>query len=370
MTIPRALPFLTSLVFLLACSPSRTCTPGASVACVGAGGCAGGQVCNAEGTGFAACDCSGPMVDASVPPDAPGAPDAGVDADPSDGGPETCDPITQAPCDTGQRCAWVRITPELGAARCVPSGAVAEGDPCTSGPDGETTGYDDCARGLTCASGVCREICSFSAPTPCGAEGECTRYWGLFANGEDDPPAGACNPTCDPLTGMPCAAGQGCYMLASSSATLFVCAPAGTTAIGSTVVGTTYANSCVPGALGIRRTSDGATLCVPWCRPVDTHSGAPGGANGMSPYSCAEVGGGGSDACLFSWFLSGSDTFDPRLNERGFCVPPGAFAWDDDMMAATPNVPFPSCTTLSNGDSDGDGFVDHLFFGCGPRPAP
>ena len=28
------------------------CTPGASVACVGTGGCSGGQVCNAEGTGF------------------------------------------------------------------------------------------------------------------------------------------------------------------------------------------------------------------------------------------------------------------------------------------------------------------------------
>ncbi len=33
------------------------CTPGASVACVGTGGCAGGQVCNADGTGFGACSC-------------------------------------------------------------------------------------------------------------------------------------------------------------------------------------------------------------------------------------------------------------------------------------------------------------------------
>lgn len=40
------------------------------------------------------------------------------------------------------------------------------------------------------------------------------------------------------------------------------------------------------------------------------------------------------------------------------------------MMASTANVPFPSCTTLSNGDADANGVADHLFFGCGPLPAP
>lgn len=35
----------------------RSCTPMASVACVGAGGCAGGQACNAEGTAYGACNC-------------------------------------------------------------------------------------------------------------------------------------------------------------------------------------------------------------------------------------------------------------------------------------------------------------------------
>jgi hypothetical protein len=33
------------------------CTPGASVACVGTGGCAGGQVCKADGSGYGACNC-------------------------------------------------------------------------------------------------------------------------------------------------------------------------------------------------------------------------------------------------------------------------------------------------------------------------
>jgi hypothetical protein len=36
---------------------STSCTPGASVACVGAGGCQGGQACNADGTGYGDCVC-------------------------------------------------------------------------------------------------------------------------------------------------------------------------------------------------------------------------------------------------------------------------------------------------------------------------
>jgi hypothetical protein len=37
--------------------PARACTPGASQACVGRGGCAGGQACLADGSGFGPCDC-------------------------------------------------------------------------------------------------------------------------------------------------------------------------------------------------------------------------------------------------------------------------------------------------------------------------
>jgi hypothetical protein len=37
--------------------PARACTPGASQACVGPGGCPGGQTCSADGTHFETCDC-------------------------------------------------------------------------------------------------------------------------------------------------------------------------------------------------------------------------------------------------------------------------------------------------------------------------
>jgi len=59
-----------------ACS-SKSCTPGQSVACTGPGGCAGGQVCNADGTGYEACACG--ATDSGTPNDS-SAGDGGSDA--------------------------------------------------------------------------------------------------------------------------------------------------------------------------------------------------------------------------------------------------------------------------------------------------
>jgi len=41
-------------------TPPLACVPGASVACTGPSGCAGGQSCLADGTGYGACDCGAP----------------------------------------------------------------------------------------------------------------------------------------------------------------------------------------------------------------------------------------------------------------------------------------------------------------------
>jgi hypothetical protein len=38
-------------------SAKKACTPGQSVACIGVGACEGGQVCNADGTAYGACQC-------------------------------------------------------------------------------------------------------------------------------------------------------------------------------------------------------------------------------------------------------------------------------------------------------------------------
>lgn len=58
---PRALGVLVGLALaaLAACAEDagRLCMPGESRACVGAGGCAGGQVCLASGAALGPCDC-------------------------------------------------------------------------------------------------------------------------------------------------------------------------------------------------------------------------------------------------------------------------------------------------------------------------
>ena len=89
---------LVLLVLGSGCSPApAVCVAGASVACTGPGGCAGGQVCNAAGSGFEACLC--------------GAADAGisVDANPSPDGGSTDDAGSAAPD--------AAITPTMGAIR-------------------------------------------------------------------------------------------------------------------------------------------------------------------------------------------------------------------------------------------------------------
>src|SRR5262245_61996227 len=103
----RFAPFLLvplASVLVLACGGHpRVCTPGASVACVGTGGCAGGQVCNADGTGFGVCDCGG-TPDAATTDGGGGGGDSGaIDAGSDvgvlgDAGSTTCDPVAQVGC--------------------------------------------------------------------------------------------------------------------------------------------------------------------------------------------------------------------------------------------------------------------------------
>jgi len=39
------------------CSSSKSCIPGQSIACVGVGGCRGGQQCTTDGSGYGPCQC-------------------------------------------------------------------------------------------------------------------------------------------------------------------------------------------------------------------------------------------------------------------------------------------------------------------------
>lgn len=78
-----------SLLSLPACTssppvvPTLLCTPGESSACVGAGGCQGGQVCATDGESFGACECG---VGGDAGPDAAQGDSGSVDAETMDGG--------------------------------------------------------------------------------------------------------------------------------------------------------------------------------------------------------------------------------------------------------------------------------------------
>jgi hypothetical protein len=394
MTLRTIVLFFGAAGFLAACGdddpPTGVCTPGASAACVGAGGCAGGQVCNADGSGFGACDCGG-AVDAGRD-GGPGPVDSGpADSGPADtgpadtGGPDVpsgpCDLVAQTGCAAGERCAWVPDDMDRGAHVCVPDGTVALHAPCTTFSPGVP---DDCRAGTSCLGGVCATICNVTAG--CGStDFACARYAGF---GGEDTGIGICDPTCDPVTqtrNHDDAAACGSPEPATPSRTCigeingpFLCAPIagdaltrthGMTALGPPGGGA-YQNGCAPGYMPLfLRPGTSEVMCIALCDPAEAYAGSDAMRQGTPPYTCAARGATGRTVeCRFHWFLQ--DETGMSIPEVGVCVDYAMFTYDHDMMPGTPDRPWPSCSTLSNTDTDGDGMLDHLEWGCGPDPTP
>lgn len=385
-----------SLLLVCACGgggDDRACVPGASASCTGEGGCSGFQTCNAAGTGFDACECD--------------APDAGVDAS-VDALPATCDPLAapgQQGCATGQKCTWIQVadTPSpLGKLGCVPDGTVALGGTCMHGAVGETTGYDDCVAGAICIGTTCQDICGFdtnNAQAACAVGDACTRYADLFENGEDEPVAGACNPTCDPLTQTVqtpngttnCGAGKGCYLLASTVDTIAVCASAGTPTHNQPITGTPFANSCAPGHMP-RSAVQGLSQyeCGALCKPADVYmnnneayeGGDTTAVNWMNqPATCVSAGGTTvapgvpttGESCQYYWTREPSSSNTRFSNTLGWCFNYASWQYDlDGAGAGTTTGPWPRCITLGAPPSDTvppmDGTADTLYFGCTAQP--
>lgn len=124
---------------------------------------------------------------------------------PADARDVACDPLVQATCPAGEKCAWVQdlaptaTTLGVGHAACVPDGDRAEGEACAyANPDG--TGSSSCVRGTECVAGTCRTICDPRATAePCDDDHACAAYAGLFENAAGIA-AGVCDVRCDPLT--------------------------------------------------------------------------------------------------------------------------------------------------------------------------
>ena len=408
--IGRDLALTTLLGFsIMACAPANSsppmCIPGDSKACVGASGCAGGQVCQDTGS-YGECLCgasdAGNAQDANTGRDA----NAGVDSSRTDVGPgdaavasdrstgtdasvDGCNPETQEPCASPARCTWVRIAAEQGHFGCVAAGSVAAQQTCTVGASGESTGFDDCQRGLFCSGtgDTCKAICTLTSDN-CASHFACQQFAGVFANNGAQPAYGLCEATCNPLTqtrdfdGAPACGSPnpaqpslGCVGRPDFP---FTCAHAGDPNRTSDVPaadhgGQVYLNSCAPGYLPLLRRSnaDSTVLCIALCQPGPTDQSSPANAAGLvgSAYTCPARGAGGTHECRYWWWLEDmtAATWPTSLsNTIGYCIDYTQYQYDsnNDTIADTT---FPSCTTLTSGDSDGNGTADTLDWGCAPH---
>lgn len=324
--------------------------------------------------------------------DASNGPDAAV----------ACDPLAAAGaqgCAAGEKCTWIRVqgtAPNiLGKLGCVRDGTVAAGGTCMYGAVGESTGFDDCQGGLICIGagpGVCQDICGFdnSAAAACPADFACTRYRSVFTNNGmgETPLAGACNPTCDPLTqnqlgnGEPCGTNRGCYMLTSATDTIAVCVGAGTKRHGE-VVDPPSANACLPRHQP--RVADPANTtvfeCGALCQPNDVNAGIneadEGGVDDGSamPLTCEAAGASPPDgvtageSCRY-WYARERFTNGSRYsNTVGWCLK-HVFNWRDTDGDQLGDAPIPRCITLESGADNLPpvGVADDLSFWCVQRP--
>tara|TARA_R110002073_G_scaffold336458_1_gene533612 strand:+ start:15143 stop:15682 length:540 start_codon:yes stop_codon:yes gene_type:complete len=85
-----------------------------------------------------------------------------------------CTPVTQQHCEQGEKCGQLVESgdPFLAKTTCLPNGTRGDGDPCSFGEPGATTGFDDCVAGYHCNDGTCAQICAPESPDQCQGKGE------------------------------------------------------------------------------------------------------------------------------------------------------------------------------------------------------
>lgn len=343
---------------------------------------------------------------------APDAPDLCVGDNCVDGGgdvdatpPLACNPVAQTGCEADQKCTWITVldgTEEdpdgVGLVGCVDNGAVAIGDACTSGEPGETTGFDNCARGGYCIAGTCQEICT-DAPDSCdSATSACGRYTGVF--NDTNPVIGVCDFKCDPVDqtrlfddaancggtlvdpdgdgGNEPFSNRACYGYVDID---FTCAPAFNptfTHYFNVPMNQRSLNACAPGygllPLAIEGDAN-AFMCMAYCRPGPSAMGSTTNLNGVAPFTCASRGATlpANECRYWTWFdviFGATGEPNPDNETYGFCIDYARHGYNHDNNTGTANIPFPSCTTLASTDTDENGFPDNEEWGCSPQVTP
>jgi hypothetical protein len=322
----------------------------------------------------------------------------------SDAGRAICSPLTQAGCQSGEKCSWIvdATDPQyVGHTGCVPDGAKHIGDTCIFGAAG-AIGYDDCQRGGVCSTfgqpgttGVCKQVCDNAGGDPaCDATHVCVSYPLLFSTGSTSPAAGGlCDVACDPLadndfdgsgsqmrSGSACGsdARVGCYGLPSGGTppvTAFACMAERhydlalrhrtecTDATGCTDDHFVYANSCNQGYLPLltESSTNSTIVCVAMCAPADCYAGSCGSNDenrlGTAPHGCTStdaVGNFGSDEeCQYLWAR--------ELDEQGHLL---RSPWSDRVGICLDHAAYgvPSCKDLPLHGSGGE--PDAVSLGC------
>lgn len=114
----------------------------------------------------------------------------------------SCNPVTQAGCEFGYKCAVLleSAEPFLSRTACVPEGDALPGESCTRGPAGVCAGFDDCIAGFHCTENTCARICDVGPPEGCredfepfGTGSYCTEFEGVFSDS-----IGVCVNACNP----------------------------------------------------------------------------------------------------------------------------------------------------------------------------
>ncbi len=208
-----------------------------------------------------------------------------------------CNPVTQAGCSFGEKCASLVLTesPWLSQVACVPDGAETAGQPCSDGEAGQLTGYDNCTAGYDCFESQCRAICQ-RAPDSCdgtsqtdGALGEaCASLGGHL--GEN---AGVCLPMCDPsletisdgiILNPSCEFGTCSLDISNGISTCSEAPPDAALATQnhapiSPSNGSEFPRACAPGFSDLLRSQNnpnGSPLCARYCTPEDSYLGSVG----------------------------------------------------------------------------------------------
>lgn len=196
-----------------------------------------------------------------------------VDAAPA--GP-ACDPLANTGCAADEKCSLVVEATDpvlLSRTACVPDGAVALGDACTTafanaGPLAQGLGFDNCAGGAFCVRNVCTEICELDTARDIDTCPDGVKACGLYTDIFDDVTAanvGLCDPICDPFDAVSCGAEEACYL------SLFTGAATCSSNQSALALGTqcTGLNSCDSGLGCILQNPQQQLSCTPYCKTGD-----------------------------------------------------------------------------------------------------